>query len=145
MNNLEQKLADLFVGKMPGMSAGAKETAVKVVPWIMIVFGVLGFLAWLSALRFFFFGYAAFMGRAYGHAFPDIFTLVYFLLAPIVQVMVVYGGYQMLSKKQSGWRIALYALLIGLIPHLAHISILGLLLDVLFAYILFQIKDYFTA
>lgn len=145
MNDLEQKLADLFVNKMPGMSPGAKETAVKVVPWIMIVFGVLGFLAWLSAMRWFFFGYTALMGRALGHAFPDIFTLIYFILSPVVEVMVVYGGYLMLNKKQKGWRIALYALLIGIIPHLAYFSILGLFLDVLFAYILFQIQEYFTA
>ncbi len=142
MSGLEQKLDDLFLNKMPGLPAGKRETIAKALPWIMIAFGGLGFLAWLSSLRFFF-GFAGFMQHVTGYVFPDIFTLIYLVIAPIVEAMAVYGGYLMLSRQRKGWCIALYALLIGLIPHLFSFSILGIFLDVVFAYLLFQIKEYY--
>ena len=49
----------------------------------------------------------------------------------------------MMSRRRKGWRIALYALLIGFISHLLNFSVFGIVLDALFAYLLFQIKDYF--
>jgi small-conductance mechanosensitive channel len=142
MSGLEQKLDDFFLNKMPKLPADRKETVANVLPWIMIVFGGVGFLAWLSSLRFFF-GFAGYMQHGAGYGFPDVFTLIYLVIAPIVQAMAVYGGYLMLSRQRKGWCIALYALLIGFIPHIFSFSILGICLDVVFAYLLFQIKEYY--
>lgn len=142
MNSLEQKLDDLFCNKMPGLPGNVKETAAKVVPWIVIVFGGLGFLAWLSSLRFYF-GFAGFMRHMIGYALPDLFTVVYLVVTPIVQVMAIYGGYLMLSRQRKGWRLALYTLVLGLILHVFSFVILGIIFDFAFAYLLFQIKEYY--
>lgn len=142
MNNLEQKLDDLFK-TMPGLSPGAKATAAKAVPWIMIVFGGLGLLAWLSTLRFFFGIAGLVINFIPGSMFSDAFMLIYLIIAPVVEVMAVYGGYLMLSGRRKGWLLAFYALLIGLIPHLCSFSIMGIVLDVAFAYLLFQIKEFY--
>lgn len=136
MNSLEQKLEDFFLGQLPGMSENKKQMAVKVLPWLIIVFGVLGALAWLSSLRFLF-GFAA------GYLMSNIFMLTYFVLAPVMQALALYGGYLMMNKKRRGWRIALYSLLLGVISHICYLSILGLVVDFGFAYLLFQIKVYY--
>jgi hypothetical protein len=73
-----------------------------------------------------------------------IFTALYFIIAPIVQAMAVYGGYIMLSRQRKGWSIALYAILIGFTLNICCLSILGIVLDFFFAYVLFQIKSYFA-
>jgi Na+/H+-dicarboxylate symporter len=140
MDGLEQKVSELF-GNLPALSPGAKETAAKVVPWVLIVLGVLGMLAWLSSIRFFF----GMMGMAshFGVMGPGILTMVQLLIAPIVQVLVIYGAYLMLSKRRLGWRIAFYALVFGFVSHILAISVFGLILDCIFAYFLFQIREFF--
>lgn len=142
MDSLEQKINEFFVNHLPGLSVSIKEKAARLYPWIIMIFGVFGLLAWLSSLRFFF-DYSGLLPYVYSNGFFDMFIMVYFVLAPIVQLMTIYGGYLMMSRKRKGWRIALYALLIGFISHLLNFSFFGIVLDVLFAYLLFQIKDYF--
>lgn len=142
MDSLEQKMNEIFIGRLPALSVKMKETVVKLYPWIMMIFGVLGLLAWLSSIKYFF-GFYGLFPHFYIHGFFDIFMLVYYVIAPIVQVMAIYGGYLMMSRQYKGWRIALYALLIGFISHILYFSFFGVAVDVLFAYLLFQIKDYF--
>lgn len=144
MNNLEQRLDELFLKTMPGLSAGVKETAAKVLPWLMMIFGGLGLLAWLSSLRFFF-GFAGLVRSVVPvYAFSDAFMMIYLIAAPIAEVMAVYGGYLMLSRRRRGWILAFYALLIGLISQLCSFSIVGIVLNVVFAYLLFQIKEFYS-
>jgi hypothetical protein len=142
MGNLERRLGEL-IGTFPALSPKAKETTVKVLPWVLIVLGVLGFLAWLSSLRFLF-GFMGAVGRMPGYMGPDFLTYIHLALAPFVQVLVVYGGYLMLSRKARGWRFAFYALIFGVVAHVLAISIFGLILDCLFAYFLFQIREFYT-
>lgn len=136
MNSLEKKLEDFFIRQLPGMSESKKQMAVKFLPWLIIVFGVLGAMAWMSSLRFFF-GFAA------GYLMSNTFMMIYVVLAPVMQALAVYGGYLMLNKKRRGWRIALYSLLIGVVSHICYLSLLGLVIDFGFAYLLFQIKAYY--
>lgn len=138
MKSLEEKLEDLFINKLPPLPENIKEKAVQFFPWVMIVLGVFGFVLWLSSLHFLF-GIAGPFSCTFG-----IFSAIYFIASPIVQAMAVYGGYIMLSRQLKGWNISLYAILIGLIINIFCLSILGILLDLVFAYILFQIKRYFA-
>lgn len=142
MNSLEQMLEDLFLKKMPGLSGNAREIAAKALPWVLIVLGVLGFLAWISSLRFFF-GFSGLSRYIPGYA-PDIFAMVQLVIAPVIQIMAIYGGYLMLSRQHRGWNLSLYALLIGFFSHLLSVSIFGIFLDFAVAYLLFQIKECFT-
>ncbi len=140
MDVLEQKLSEVF-GNLPPLSPSARQMATKVVPWVLIVLGVLGMLAWLSTISVFF----GIMGVAshFGVMGPGLLMIVHLILAPIVQVLVLYGAYLMLSKRRQGWRIVLYALVFGVVTHLLAISILGLILDCVFGYLLFQIREFY--
>lgn len=141
MGNLEQQLNDFCKKNLPILSQSAKETATKVIPWLIIVFSGLGILSWLSLARFFF-GLSGMM-RAAGYVGPDVLATVYFILSPIMAVLGLYGGYLMLSRQLKGWRIAFYSLLIGLIANICYISVFGIFLDLVFGYFLFQIRDNF--
>jgi hypothetical protein len=139
MNSLEEKLDDLFLNKLPPLPENIKENAGRFFPWVMIVMGVLGLLAWLSSIRLLF-GFSGLLN----YAPLGVFWAIYLIVAPVVQAMAIYGGYLMLDRQHKGWSIALYALLIGLIVHIFSFSIVGILLDFIFAYVLFQIKKYYT-
>jgi hypothetical protein len=146
LNELEEQLAKIFLEKMPELSGNAKEMSVKFLPWVLIVLGVFGLLAWLSAIGLFHFASLVVMGL--GHA-PrqtfSLFTVLFlYILAPVMQALAVGGGYLMLSRRLTGWRIAFYSLLVSFIVHLAYFSIFGLFLDLAFAYLLFQTKEYYS-
>jgi len=146
MNALEDQLAKIFLEKMPALSGSAKEMTVKFLPWVLIVLGALGLLAWLSAIGLFRFASLVVMGlgHAPGQAFSLFTALFLYILAPVMQALAVGGGYLMLSRSLTGWRIAFYSLLVSFIVHLAYLSIFGLFLDIVFAYLLFQTKEYYN-
>ena len=142
MGDLEKKIGDFF-GNLPGLSPAAKETAARYLPWVLIVLGVFGMLAWLSSIRFFF-GVLGVAGY-FGYVYPGPLFTVHMVLAPIAQIMVIYGGYLMLGRKLQGWRLVFYALLLGVVSHFLAASIFGLVIDFVCAYILFQVREFYAA
>lgn len=142
MNNLEQQLHDLFVGKMPALSAGAKETTAKVLPWVIIVFGLLGLFGWLASLQLLF---GVFGLMHYAGAFHGFLAIIHLIIAPIAAVLGIYGGYLMLSRSRKGWQLVFYGLLIGVISTLLSLSIVGVVFNFAFGYLLFQIREYYIA
>lgn len=136
MTKLEENLEILFLNKLPSLPESIKEQAARFFPWILMVMGVLGLLVWLSSIRLLF-------GLAQYAPF-DAFAAIYFIVAPVVETMAIYGGYIMLDRQRKGWSISLYALLIGVIVHICSFSIVGIVLDFVFVYVLFQIKKFFS-
>jgi hypothetical protein len=147
MDNLENQLRKIFADKLPGLPDNIKEYVAKFLPWILIVFGCIGLLAWLSAIGLF--GYASMVTYGWAHGSGRIMSmfslLVLYLLAPIMQVLSITGGYLMLSRRLSGWRIAFYSVLVSFVIHLLYFSLFGFFWDFLFVYLLFQIRGYYHA
>lgn len=145
MNALEEQLAKIFREKLPEMSGNAKEMTVKYFPWVLMVLGALGLLAWLSTIGLFRFASLVVMGvgHAPGQVFSIFTALFLYVLAPVIQVLAISGGYMMLSRRLAGWRIAFYSVLVGFIVHVVYFSVFGLCLDLLFAYLLFQTREYY--
>lgn len=142
---LEQFLDDLFVSKAPALAANVKEAAAKVLPWAVIVLSGFGLVAWFSSVGLL----LTYFGWTGGYAVPYasvslMYVAFYLLLAPVIQGLGLYGGYLMLSRQRKGWTIVYYSLLIGLIPQMTSFSIVGLLLNVAFLYLMFQIKSQYA-
>lgn len=135
MNELEVKLADLF-GKLPVLSPGGKQTAAKIFPWAAIVLGALGLVSWLGSMRMFF-AFSGMTGAAGGMMWLS------WVAAPLIQLAAIVGGYLMRQKNYAGWRLVFYSLLVGAIVNLLSLMPLGLLFNLLFAYFLFQIREYY--
>ncbi|CVK19123.1 hypothetical protein [Sporomusa sphaeroides] len=137
MSNLDAKLGELCA-RLPALSPGGKQTAAKIIPWLLMGFGTFGFLTWLSSLQAFF----AFSGLAQA-AFPGGLLLLSWLTAPLLQLLAVISGYLLLQQKPLGWQLAFYSLLAGAIISLLSVMPLGLLLHVLFGYFLLQIREFY--
>lgn len=146
MNRLEDFLSGLFLGKLPPLSASAKENLAKFLPWVFIIFGVLGLAAILTAI--FSLNYAGMlaigMGRIWGMSIPFISLAMIYIITPGIQLVSVAGGYLMLKHKLLGWQLVFFCTLFTLIIHILYLSFLGLVLDILFLYILFQVRNYFS-
>lgn len=142
MGNLEQKLSEFF-GNLPPMSQSAKETTAKVLPWVMIVLGVLGLFAIVSMLRFAF-GFMGVMQMA-GYMGSSFYMWINIILGLAVGVLQIYGAYLMLSRKRLGWLIAFYGLLFGFLHSVVYVSIFGFVINIVVGYLLFQIRELFTA
>ncbi len=142
MGNLEQKIGELF-GNLPPMSQNARETTAKVLPWVVIVLGVLGLFAMVSMLKMAF----GFMGAMHlaGYMGSSFYVWITVILGMAVSVLQIYGGYLMLSRKRLGWLINFYGLLFGFVNCVVAVSIFGLIINILVGYLLFQIRDMFTA
>lgn len=142
MNSLEQWLQDLFVGKLPSMPGGAKETTAKVLPWVVIVLGCLGLFGWVASLQLLLsvFGLAHYAG-----AISSFLVIIHLIIAPIAAILGIYGGYLMLSRQRKGWQMVFYSLLIGFVSTVLSLSVVGVIFNFAFGYVLFQIKELYLA
>lgn len=137
MDDLEQLLQQIFVGKMPALSDGAKEITKNTLPWFFIVCGTLSFLGCLLLG-------ISLVVNPLGVLFYGL-VLVHLVIGLVAALVASYAGYLMLGRKYQGWRIAFYALLIGFVNALLSLSIIGLVLNCILGYLLFQVKnDYYV-
>ncbi len=141
MNSLERLFGRFFADWLPGLPANAREWAAKILPWVIIVLGLLGLLAWLSVIGLF--GAATLKTAGLSHAFPSFAAAVFHVLVPTLQALAIAGGYFMLKRRRLGWTLAFYALLLGILMNLACFNPAGLVWDFVFAYLLFQLKPYY--
>ena len=141
MEALETKISKFVLEKLPPVPPNIKENLVKYLPWAIIVLNVLGLFAWLGTIGLFSMGMAVGMKVAPGMALSFLSMIVIYALTPLMLGLSLYGGYLMTKRQLLGWRIVFYSLLLGFIVNILHISILGLIINLLFAYLLFQIKE----
>ena len=147
MGELERMLSAFFLEKMPPLSDGVKNGAVKYLPWAMMILGALGLLAMISILGMFNFASmvtVGAVGRAAMHALSIFDMLFLYVVAPLIQAANILAGYWMLNRQRRGWQLALVALLLGFFNSIIHFSLFGLALNFFFTYLLFQIKDQYS-
>jgi len=146
MTRLEDILSALLHDKMPTISDNFKNKAVKFLPWIIIFFGVIGLMAIVSILGIFS-ATAALAVSATGvmamHFLTVYDLIIMYVLAPLSSLLAILSGYWMLNRQLRGWRLALIFSLLGFLIHVLHISIFGILLNLFFIYLLFQIREYY--
>jgi len=141
MNSLEKIFARVFTEWLPGLPPSVKDRAARVLPWVIIVLGTLGLLAWMGATGLL--GPAA-KTAGISRTCPAFAAALLNILIPGLQLIAIAGGCYMLQRRRLGWRLAFYALLIGLIIDLFLLSPAGIVWDVVFAYLLFQLKPYYS-
>ncbi|BBB92088.1 MAG TPA: hypothetical protein PKA28_05555 [Methylomusa anaerophila] len=136
MEKLETELRKIFLEKLPPLSPNVKEGLAKYLPWIIIVFGVLGLLCLFSILGMF--TAAARMAGGY----TGIMSLI-IVISAIIQILGILAGYWMLSRQLRGWQLALLTSLTGFVVNIIHFSLFGIIIDFVFVYLLFQIREYY--
>jgi hypothetical protein len=141
IGQLEAILDEYMVKKAPfALPMGVKEFIVKVSPYLIIIFAILGLPIILAAI-----GFSAFLapvavlgGSTWG--FSSIISLAVAVIVVVMELMAVSG---LFKRSKKGWQMLFYASIVSLIGSI--ISITGIVSGIIGAiigwYILFQVKD----
>jgi hypothetical protein len=128
--------------KLPLAPPGLMHAYMNVVPWVAIVFGILGGLISLAALI---------LSTAIGPLMVMLglggsgFGLILgSLLLLVVAGLEVAGGILMLRRRVTGWWLLALSMLVSLLSSLLHVSALGLLFWLLVAYVHLEVKPNYT-
>ncbi|MBV9895290.1 MAG: hypothetical protein JO020_14060 [Chloroflexi bacterium] len=124
--------------KLPLAPPGLLNGYMAVVPWIAIIFGILGILVSLAALiGSTILGPLMVMFGAAGSGFALILAS---LLSLVIAALEVAGGFLMLQRRINGWWLMAVGMVVSLLSSLLHVSAIGLIFWLLIAYIHLQVK-----
>jgi hypothetical protein len=124
--------------KLPLAPPGLLNGYMNVVPWIAIVFGIIGILVSLVALvGSTILGPLAVMFGAAGTGFTLILAS---LLSLVIAALEVAGGFLMLQRRINGWWLMALGMVVSLLSSLFHVSAVGLIFWLLIAYLHLQAK-----
>ena len=131
--------------KAPALPANARDILVKIMPWIALIFGILGVLGAISGLGLLTAtSPMAVLGGAEGvSAYGTGFLASIIWLISSVLMLMAYPG---LKKRQyKGWNLLFYSEVVSLVGAIVSItSIVGGIIGALIGfYLLFQIKSHY--
>jgi hypothetical protein len=127
--------------KLPVAPPGVLDGYMRYMPWVFIIFGILGILATIAGL-----GLATFLGpllilfggaAGVGYGGALFLALIFGLLSSVLGVV---GGWMMVQHKATGWWILALGLAVSFLNDLAHGSIFALIIVALVAYVHLQVK-----
>ena len=141
-SNTAIKTLEQWFSQTPSLPTNAKETLVKYMPVIALIFGIIGILLSLA-------GIVALTTLASlalitgAHGFGGGFLAAIFWLASSVLLLAAYSGTK--AHKIGGWNMLFWSEVVYLIGSLITLSILqGIISALIGFYILYQIKPYYT-
>lgn len=146
MNALEAWMAPLFA-KTPHLPKGGLEFLANVVPWLALIFGILGILGAFSALSLFsVLPHSTMMPYAmpyYSDFYPVMIAGV--IAGGIAAVLQVMAFNPLRARRKKGWSLLFYALTISAIMSVIQLllgySYIGGILGALIGYwLLFEIR-----
>src|SRR5579859_3268239 len=124
--------------KLPLAPPGLLNGYMSVVPWIAIIFGILGILISLLALIG-----STVLGPLmvmFGSAGTGFSLILGSLLSLVIAALEVAGGFMMLQRKANGWWLLAIGMIVSLLSSLLHVSALGLIFWLIIAYIHLEVK-----
>ena len=138
----QKKAADLipmlenWFKQVPNLPASVHEILVKIVPWLALVFGILGVVAGLGALGL---SPLALLGGI-DASFVVLLTGVITIVSSVLMLM----AFPKLQKRQyKGWELLFWSEVVNVVSAVLTLSV-GSVLGILIGfYLLFQIKRYY--
>ena len=126
-----------FFAKAPHLPAAWREVIVKVVPWLALVFGVLGILGGISAL-----GLSPM--AAVGGVRTGFDMIVVGFAAILSSVLAVMAFPKLRARAYQGWRLLLLAQVVNIVASVLTLDLVGAVLSFLIGfYFLFEVKSYY--
>lgn len=142
MKELEKLIAPMeeAFAKLPPLPKGVKDFIVTILPWLALIFGLLGVLVALAAL-----GILTFLAplAAIGNVNQTTALTIGLILGMISSVVTLVSFPGLLSKKITGWNLIFLSVVVGVISSIEAIFIVGIIVSLIEFYILFQIKSYY--
>jgi hypothetical protein len=108
---------------------------VRWAPWVAIILGALGVVAFivLTALSTVLLPFLALAGAPGIHAGGA--ALIESVLGIGVSVLEVVGGILMLQRRELGWWILAFGIIVSILSNLLHLAVLTLVITLLIAYV----------
>jgi len=134
-------MVEPLFASLPKLPKNARETLVKIAPWLALIFGVLGVLAGVAGFGILsFFSPVAVATGVQGYGFGFVSAIV--LLVSSVMMLAAYPGLN--KKSMSGWNLLFWSEVLNLAYGILSMSIVSGIIGALIGfYILFQIKSYY--
>ena len=132
-------ILEVYFMKLPPLSKEVKAKIASILPWLALIFGILGvvvsFLATIGLL-----GLAPMMAVGGGVGFT-VNALIGVLLGLISSglLLAAYPGVK--ANKYQGWKLLFWSELVGAVSSLLSLALPGILIAALGLYILFQVKS----
>jgi hypothetical protein len=138
---LEQQIEGYFLEKAPfQIPVHIKEAIVKYAPWVNLVLMVFLLPAILVVLGIgTLLAPAGFLGGI-GSGFAYTLTIGLSIVTLALRVLALPG---LFSRKRSGWVFTYYGDLINVALNILSFSLFGLLFDIIFLFVLFQVRNYY--
>ncbi len=128
--------------KLPLAPPGLLNGYMSVIPWIAIIFGILGILISLLALVG-----STILGPLmvmFGSAGTGFSLILGSLVSLAIAALEVVGGFMMLNRRATGWWLLATGMIVSLLSSLLHVSALGLIFWLIIAYIHLQVKPNYS-
>lgn len=137
IKQIDVSLENYLVKKAPPLPENFKETLVKIVPWLALIFGILAIPALLAVFGL---GAVATPFMAFSGARTGLFWISW-IIGAAQAVLELMAFRPLKDHKKSGWELMLYSSLLGLLASLTSVSLFGLVVTVITFYLLYQIKS----
>lgn len=130
-------MMEVWFKKAPALPANAKDTLVKITPWIALIFGILGILAGLGAV-----GVSPVV--VFGGVRNSMIVLLSGVLTIASSALMLMAYPKVKALKLSGWTFLFWSSVVSLIGSLIIGSIVSAIIwGLIEFYLLFQIKSYY--
>lgn len=139
-NSIDQWI-DMIGGyykNLPDLPKGGRDVIVSIVPWLAIIFGVLGVIGSIVGLGLFTFlaPFALLSGvQAVNHG------IVLILLGLVSSILMVVAFPGTKAHKEKGWKLLYYSEVVSLVSNIVTISLVGVLFTLIGFYFLYQIRS----
>jgi hypothetical protein len=136
------KPLEQWFSQAPALPQNARESLVKYIPVIALIFGIIGILLSLAGIV----ALTTLTSLALatgGHGFGGGFLAAIFWLASSILLFAAYFGTK--ARKISGWNMLFWSEVVYLVGSLVSLNILqGIISALISFYLLYQIKPFYT-
>lgn len=127
--------------KLPNLSASVRLTLVTIVPWLALIFGILGLVAGIAAIGLVsVFSPLMVLGGGASAAGSSIITAV---LALVQSVLTLIAVPALFNRKFGGWMLMFWSEALGVVGAALSLSVMGVLVSLIGFYLLFQVKSHY--
>lgn len=132
---LEEQIEPVAV-QLPALPENFKDTLVKIMPILAIIGLVFGGLGLIGLLAF---GIVAIFSLSAG---ITVFLAFLFTIVSVALLALALPG--LFARKRDGWVWIYYAELVSIVSSAVTLSIPGVIIGLLWLYVLFQVRDKYT-
>lgn len=129
-----------YYKKLPELPKNGRDIVVSIVPWLAIIFGILGLIGSLVGLGVLTFLVPVALLAGVRETGQGILVVLLGLVSSVLMVLAFPGTK---ARKEKGWKLLYYSEVVSLITNVVTLSLIGVLFTLVGFYFLYQIRNYY--